>query len=186
MSLTSKELSNKATSLRKENKFEEALLKAKSAANLDPSSANAWWEIALCNIELKNTNSALEALVKTLELSEEFSYGWAIYGKTLKEAGQKEKAIEALERALEIDDSDQTALSQLMGIYAYDTDHRQKFIKHLIKYEETYGLITSHYINVLGNHYLAEGNNHLAISCYKRILDEPDFPYGRHNARCHR
>jgi tetratricopeptide (TPR) repeat protein len=181
MSLTSKELSVKAASLRKENKFEEALLKAKSAANLDPSSADAWWQIALCNIELKNTDSALEALAKTLDLSEEFSYGWAIYGKTLREAGQKEKAIEALERALEIDDSDQTALSQLMGIYAYDADNRQKFIKHLITYEETYGLITSHYINVLGNHYLAEGNNHLAIACYKRLFDEPDFPYGRHN-----
>lgn len=182
MSEASKELSDKATILRQEKKFDEALLKAKSAANIDPSSPNAWWEVALCNNELKNTDAALDAFVKTLELSEDFAHGWAMYGRVLNAAGQKAEAIEALEKALEINDTEQIALIELMTIYDYDAENKPKFINYLMKYEESYGLTLPHYINVLGNHYLSEGNNHLAISCYKRVFDRPEFPYGRHNA----
>jgi len=182
MSEASKALSDKATILRQEKKFDEALLKAKSAANLDPTSPNAWWEVALCNNELKNIDSALEAFAKTLELSEDFSHGWALYGKALRAAGKKAEAIEALEKALEINDNEQIALIELMAIFDYDAENKPKFINYLIKYEESYGLTLPHYVNVLGNHYLAEGNNHLAISCYKRVFDKPEFPYGRHNA----
>jgi tetratricopeptide (TPR) repeat protein len=182
MSEASKELSDKATILRNEKKFDEALLKAKSAANIDPTFANAWWEIALCNNELKNTDAALDAFVKTLELSKDFAYGWAMYGKTLNLAGKKSEAIEALEKALEINDSERNALIELMSIYDFDVENKPKFINYLIKFEESYGLTVPHYINVLGNHYLVEGNNHLAISCYKRVFDKPEFPYGRHNA----
>jgi len=182
MSEASREISNKASSLRKEKKFDEALLKAKSAANLDPTSANAWWEVALCNDALKNTDAALDALVKTLELSDDFAYGWATYGKVLDKAGKRTEAIEALEKALELDSTERLALIELLKIYEYDQENKQIFINYLIKYEETYGLTVANYINVLGNHYLAEGNNHLAIVCYKRVLDEPNFPYGRHNA----
>ena len=90
-------------SLRQEKKFEDALLKAKSAANLDLSSYNAWWEVALCNSELKNTDAALETFINTLELSEDFSYGWAADGKVLEAVGKRGEAIEALEKVLEAD-----------------------------------------------------------------------------------
>jgi tetratricopeptide (TPR) repeat protein len=182
MSEASKELSDKATILRQEKKFDEALLKAKSAANIDPSSPNAWWEVALCNNELKNTEAALDAFVKTLELREDFAHGWVMYGKVLNAAGKKAEAIEALEKALENNDTKQIALIELMTIYDYDAENKPKFINYLIKYDESYGLTLPHYINALGNHYLAEGNNHLAIFYYKRVFDRPEFPYGRHNA----
>jgi hypothetical protein len=55
-------------------------------------------------------------------------------------------------------------------------------IECLKKYDEAHGLTYANYINALGNHYIAEGNNHLALSYYKRIFNSPNFPYARHNA----
>lgn len=182
MSDASKELSDKATTLRLDGKHEEALLAAKAAINLDIDSANAWWEVALSSDLLKKTDAALEAFEKTLELSDEFARGWAYYGKALRGAGRIGDAIDACEKALELDDTEQIALIQLMAIYDGDAENKSKFIEYLITYDENYGLTHPDYINALGNHYLKEGNNHLALSCYKRILYEPDFPYGRHNA----
>jgi tetratricopeptide (TPR) repeat protein len=171
MSDASKELSDKAATLRLEGNYEGALLAAKGAVNLDANSANAWWEIGLSSQELKKTATAIEAFEKTVELSDEFARGWAYYGKALHGAGRKEEAISACERSLELDDSDQIALIELMTIYDGDTENRSKFIEYLITYDENYGLTLSSYINVLGNHYLGEGNNHLALSCYKRVFN---------------
>jgi len=182
MSEASKQLSDKATNLRLEGKNEEALLAAKGAVNLDQESANAWWELGLCSEALNKIDAAIEAFEKTIQLSDEFARGWGYYGKALRAAGRKEEAIRACERALELDETEQIALIQLMAIYDGDNENRSKFIEYLAAYDENYGLTLSNYINVLGNHYLREGNNHLALSCYKRVFDEPDFPYGRHNA----
>jgi tetratricopeptide (TPR) repeat protein len=182
MSEASKQLSDKAANLRLEGKNEEALLAAKGAVNLDPDSANAWWELGLSSDALNKTDAAIEAFEKTIQLSDEFARGWGYYGKALRAAGRKDDAIRACERALELDETEQIALIQLMAIYDGDNENRSKFIKYLVTYDENYGLTLSSYINVLGNHYLREGNNHLALTCYKRVFDEPDFPYGRHNA----
>lgn len=182
MSEASQELTDKSTSLRLEGRNEEALLAAKGAINLDPESANAWWALGLASDTLNKTDAAIEAFGKTVELSDEFARGWSYYGKALRAAGRKEEAINACERALELDDTEQIALIQMMAIYDGDNENRSKFIGYLTTFDENYGLTLPSYINVLGNHYLREGNNHLALSCYKRIFNEPNYPYGRHNA----
>jgi tetratricopeptide (TPR) repeat protein len=126
MSEASNELYDQAKILRLDGRYEEALLKAKGAVNLNPNSANAWWEVALSSNALKKIDAAIEAFEKTVELSEEFAQGWSYYGKALQSAGRKEDAINAFEMALELDDSESTALIQLMQIYYSDEANKPK------------------------------------------------------------
>jgi tetratricopeptide (TPR) repeat protein len=117
-----------------------------------------------------------------LELSPNFAYGYSVYGRALLKQQKKEDAIQNFEKALEIESSQQDALFELLTLYAYDEKNRSNYIKCLKTYDKHYGLTSRNNINVLGNHYLAEGNYHLALSYYKKILNIKDYPYGYHNS----
>ncbi len=177
-----KELIDKAISLRESEKYEEALLAARSAVSHNPESADGWWQVGLNYESLKNLDSAIDAYKKTVELSDEFEYGWVTYGKALRNAGRKMEAISALEKAIELSPTRSDALIQLMAIYDGDEENKEKFHLYLKTYDEVHGLTYNNYINSLGNYYYSQNNNHLALACYKRIFDEPNFPYSRHNA----
>lgn len=184
MSEKSKALTKKAIALRKEGSIEEALVAARAGVAEDDECIESWYQVALNSEDLKKNQQALDAYEKVVELNDEFSYGWARYGKLLKRTGRSADALDAFEMALFWDETQQDALLGLIEINGPNGEHEDidKRFEALKKYDEAYNLSTATSINALGNGYLKRKYYSEAINCYYRCFEKEYFPYARHNA----
>ncbi len=117
MLFSADELIEKSKDQRQRRRYEEALISAMSATESDPDNAEAWWQVALNQLSIGDSQHALPALERTVELAPHFSFGWAKYGTALLQAGDEETAQVAFESALEEDPEQEDALKALADIY---------------------------------------------------------------------
>ena len=97
--------------------FRSLLVAAGRAVELDPTNANAHWQVALCQLDADQAESAIESLRTVTELAPDFAHGWTKLGSALQDTGEEEEAKECFERAVEIKPNEVDALLPLAGIY---------------------------------------------------------------------
>jgi tetratricopeptide (TPR) repeat protein len=114
------ELAEKAKDQRQRGQLEEAMISARHAATLDPKNANAFWQLALCQLDLNGPAKALEPLARVTELAPRFAYGWTKLGLSLQKTGEDDRARECFEKAIELEPDETAAPSQLASIYERD------------------------------------------------------------------
>jgi len=175
MSLTAIELTDLAVNQRKEGQFEAALASALAATKANPDSANAWWQVALSRLGLRDHRNAIPALKRTVELSPHFGPGWVELGDAFVKTGDGEAAQEAFERALEEEPSSVDAMRGLADIYSKQhglaqvatNEQRQKEIALLTKLERQ-ATLSSLRRNRLGNLYYNNGDYWMAEPYWRR------------------
>lgn len=125
MALSPDELLDRSKSLRKEKRFQEALVVAQACTQSAPTDPDAWWQVALNRCSLRDHKNAVTALRKTVELAPEFSPGWSRLGAILLDLEESEGAREALETALNLDEQDAEALEGMAQLLETDDDEDQ-------------------------------------------------------------
>lgn len=94
--MTADELIEKAKDQRKRGRLEEALISARQASTLDSQNADAFWQIALCQIELGPIANAVAPLEEVVKLAPRFARGWSRLGLALLQAEENERPLQAL------------------------------------------------------------------------------------------
>lgn len=169
MSLTVEDLIEKSIEHRKRKKFEEALVSAIAATELDPENASAWWQLALNRISLNDNRNGVFGLRKTLEFAPDFSQGWAKLGTILKKEGEASESIECYETALSLDDENLEALEALSLIYGTENnrDNDIETMSILARIERIDSL-SSYQLGVYGLLHYYNKNYLEAINYWKR------------------
>ena len=180
MQFSADELIEKARDQRGRSRYEEALISSISATEYDPDNADAWWLVALNRLSLDDSQNALPALERTLELAPHFSLGWTRYGTTLLNTGDEDSAKDAFENALEQDSEQEEALEALADIYSrrnkdnQQTDERELAI--LTSLEDVVGL-SDFQLNRIGILHYQKKNFFEAIKYWKQAV--PSASYGQ-------
>jgi tetratricopeptide (TPR) repeat protein len=115
--LTAEEFVKKAEDQRRRGRVVEARISAKQATCLDPKNANAFWQLALCDLDLESYAEALASLETVTELAPWFAFGWTRLGQTLQSAGKGARARMCFERAIKEKSDEPEALRELAAIY---------------------------------------------------------------------
>jgi tetratricopeptide (TPR) repeat protein len=110
MSLTVKELVDKAIDQRRRGRHAEALLSAIAATELGSDNPDAWWQVSLNRWMLGATKLAVVALERTVQLAPHFAPAWARLGTARLKSGDKSDAFGAFKTALERDPYNEEAL----------------------------------------------------------------------------
>jgi tetratricopeptide (TPR) repeat protein len=118
--VTAANLTAKASELRRRGQIDEALVSAGRAIEIDPTNADAQWQLALCQLDADATDSAIEPLRKVTELAPGFAPGWTKLGAALQETGEKEESTLCFEQAVRIKPDEVDALLPLAQIYQSD------------------------------------------------------------------
>ncbi len=142
MSLTSVDMIAKSEDQRKRGRYQEALVSAQKAVELEPQSPQAWWNVAINQVLLGFRREAIASLEKTVELWPMADGAWAQLGKALAEEKKFIEAKECLHEALEINPYQSLALLEISKIYSSENIEIQDFdeIEVLKKIEEKNGL----------------------------------------------
>lgn len=180
LNLTIDELIDKAQDQYKRQRYEESLVSAEAAIEIDHENVNGWWFAALCHLALGDNDSALEALEIVVYLAPDFANGLARYGATLQAMGLEEDAQDSFERAIKADDRHVGALTALANIYKENNSDDQAEIEKEIKVlsrldmvEE--GWLTYSQLNRLGILHYRSKNFFDAIKYWSRnILSDTD------------
>jgi ssDNA-binding Zn-finger/Zn-ribbon topoisomerase 1 len=153
-SLSVEELIDKAQDQYNRQRYEESLVSAEAAIEIDHESVNGWWFAALCHLALGDNDNALEALEIVVDLAPDFANGLERHGATLLALGLEEEAQYAFEMAIEKDDSHVGALTALAKIYKEkntdDQAQRDKEIIVLSRLNMVEGWLTTNQLNRLG------------------------------------
>lgn len=110
-------LVSKCVELREAGRLEEAILSARRATSVDPESANAWWQLALAVAEKDGDAAALDKFKKTVELADNFGFGWYRLGNAYKEISMLDEAVNAWETACLYDEDYQWTRYNLIDAY---------------------------------------------------------------------
>ena len=182
MSDESEEFVKKATELRENGRIDEALIAARRATTIDPTSANAWWQLALATANKSGDALAIPHFKKTVEFADHFSFGWHRLGQAYKKVAMVDEAISAWERAIEEDPELTSSMYALIAAYkdrdlASDKDKLFELLKALESVDQ---------LNSYNTHTLAIAHHHKgeflnAIPLYKRSLREEDDKGGYFN-----
>lgn len=151
MSLTSVEMIAKSEDQRKRGRYQEALVSAQKAVELEPKSPQAWWNVAINQVLLGFRRESIASLEKTVELWPMADGAWAQLGKALAEEKNLIEAKKCLYEALEINPYQGLALLEISKIYSSEDVESQDLdeIEVLKKIEEKDGL-QSHQASRLG------------------------------------
>jgi hypothetical protein len=90
MASKAEDLITRSRALRKENRFEEALIASLAATNEDPTDPDGWWQTSLNRISLNDNKNSVVSLRKTIELAPYFSNGYAQLAEILQEQKTRE------------------------------------------------------------------------------------------------
>lgn len=173
MPLTVEQLIEKSIDQRKRNRLDEALISAMAAIDADQDDVEAWWQLALSRLALKDTEKAIPALRKTVELAPGFAHGWTRLGISLLKMGSDQEAKLAFETAIDIDEEEEEeVLKPLSDIYAKEnnSDQDESEISVLEKIDDYEGL-ESLQLNRLGNLHFRNNNYFEAIKYWKRDVE---------------
>ncbi len=151
MSLTSADMIAKSEDQRKRGRYQEALISAQKAIELEPKSPQAWWNVAINQVLLGLRHESIASLEKTVELWPMADGAWAQLGKALAEENNFIEAKECLHEALEINPYQSLALLEISKIYSSENVESQDLdeIEVLKKIEDKNGL-QSHQASRLG------------------------------------
>jgi tetratricopeptide (TPR) repeat protein len=115
--VTVDDLVAKASQQRKRGRLKEALVSAHQATVLGPNNADAFWQLALCQLDTSDAVNAIDSLEKVSELAPLFARGWTRLGLALLEEGESERGQECLEQAVKLKPDEVDALLKLAPIY---------------------------------------------------------------------
>lgn len=118
--MTVEELIAKASDQRRRGRLEEALISARQATMLAPANADAFWQLALCQLDTGAATNAIGSLEMVTELAPLFARGWTRLGLALQEEGDSERGQECLEQAVKLKPDEVDALFKLAPIYERD------------------------------------------------------------------
>lgn len=173
MALSSDELLERSKGLRKEKRFQEALVVAQACTQSAPTDPDAWWQVALNRCSLRDHKNAVTALRKTVELAPEFSAGWSRLGTVLLALDEDDDAREAMQTALNLDEDNAEALEAMAQFLAGDDDRDQddEEISILKQIEEISFLDDSQKHRLAGLYYRNE-SLHEAIKYWRETFAE--------------
>jgi tetratricopeptide (TPR) repeat protein len=106
-------LINEADRLRKDKKFEEAILKYKDVLKLDPNSVLADYNLGNALYNQGKLDEAIASYQTALRLDPNYAMAYNNLGVTLYDQGKLEDAIAAYQKALQIDPNDAYAQNNL-------------------------------------------------------------------------
>jgi tetratricopeptide (TPR) repeat protein len=115
--MTVDDLVEKATEQRRRGRLDEALISARKATTLDPGNADAFWQLALCQLDTGVAANAVGSLKRVTELAPLFARGWTRLGLALQDEGESEQAQECLEQAVKLKPDEVKALLKLAPMY---------------------------------------------------------------------
>jgi len=167
--VTAAELVTKASDQRERGRIGEALVSASRATVLDPSSADAFWQLALCQLDTGETDAAIESLKKVTELAPNFARGWTRLGMALEEADD-EQAQECFERAIDLKPNEVDALLRLAQIYETNQQSEDE-IKIRTALDELVQLGPRE-LNRIGILYHEKKDFYAALRYYRRVAKE--------------
>lgn len=180
MGTSAKELVQQSEIHRASKRLPEALASAMAATRADPRDANAWWQVALNRRDLGHADQAKAALLELIDLAPWFANGWVELGKIELSEGDLDEATVSFESALEYEDDNVGALSNLARIYdERDIDHEdtateQKVLEKLASLSRA----TAWQLNRLGRLQYAAKHYFDAIKCWKQAIElAPDAAY---------
>lgn len=179
MSQQSDDLLKRSEELRKSGRLEESILSARRATSIDPESANAWWQLALSVAQKDGEAAALEHFKKTVELADQYGYGWHRLGNAYKSVAMIDEAVEAWETACVFDDEFEWTRYNLIDAYnsrALDSE-KPKLFDQLNELQTRGKLRTYDYhLLAMAHHNKQEYLN--AIPYYKKYLAKKNCEYG--------
>ena len=176
------DLVKKCVELREAGRLEEAILSARRATSVAPESANAWWQLALAVSEKDGDASAIEHFKKTVELADQYGYGWHRLGNAYKKVAMLDEAVDAWETACIYDEDFKWTRYNLIDAY----NSRELEGENEKKYEQLLELEKRDELRAYDLHLLAmehhnKGNYLNAIPFYKKYLAQRDDEYGYTN-----
>lgn len=182
MPLSVGELIEKAKDQRGRKRYEEALVSALAAVELDNQNSEAWWQVALSRSVLGDRKNTIVALRKTVELNRGASNAWARLGDLLLQECETEEAKDAFEWALAYDPEQTMALEGISAIYAEEDDQDQDDheISVLERIERLSGFSKTQ-INRFGILHYRNNRIHEAIRCWKMEVWNANHPSQRFN-----
>ncbi len=182
MPLDVDELIAKAQDQRKRKRPEEALVSALAAVEVAPDNSDAWWEVALSRIGLKDTRNAILALEKTVEISPEADGAWARLGTLRLNNGDQEEAKDAFSECLDWHPENIDALEGMSKIYAEedakDQDEEEASVLERI---ERLSYLASGQLNRYGILHYRNGRYHEAIKYWRLNAAADSDPASRFN-----
>lgn len=119
----------RGVAFRKAQKFNESLADFQKAANLIPSNASVYSEIAVTQFHLKHLASALANMNKAQELEPQNPYRYSSRAYIKDACGDLEGAIADYKKCIEIDPADAVAHNNL-GMLEEKLGRKQKAEKH--------------------------------------------------------
>jgi len=176
------ELVKRCVELREAGRIEEAIISARRATSVDPESANAWWQLALAVAEKDGDAAALEYFKQTVELADQYGYGWHRLGTAYKKIEQIDEAVSSWETACEYDGDYEWTRYNLVDTYnsrKFDTE-KEKLFKQLVELESR-GKLRPYDYHLLAIAHHNNGNYLNAIPYYKKYLLQRSDQYGYTN-----
>ena len=177
------DLVKKSAELRESGRLEEAILSARRATSIDSESANAWWQLALSVAKKDGEGAALEHFKKTVELADEYGFGWHRLGNAYKSVAMMDEAVEAWETACEYNDEFEWTRYNLIDAYnSRDlASEKEKMLAQLVELE-TQGKLRKYDYHLLAIAHHNKGDYLNAIPYYKKYLSQRfDDEYGYSN-----
>lgn len=164
--MSAAETIKKAQVLRKEQRYRDAFEAAQQATQLDPKSADAWWQLGLNANSIEDRSNALVGFRETVRLAPRFASGWAQFGQVLSSAGKIDEAEKAFLQAVRIEPAEVYHLRLLASFYGEKKDPDGQ-LRILLKIDEL-GNATSDELNRIGIHYYNKKIFGEALSYYRR------------------
>lgn len=182
MPLSTIELVAKATDQRQRRRPEEALVSALAAVESDPENSDAWWEVALCRIVLKDTRNAIFALEKTVEVSPDSDGAWGKLGTLRLDSGEQKKAKVAFLESLDWNSKNIEALEGMSKVYSQEDNKTQyEDEASVLERIELLSSLDSRQLNRFGTIHYRTGRHHEAIKYWRLNTAEAAHPSGRFN-----
>lgn len=176
------DLVKKCVELREAGRLDEAIISARRATSVDPESANAWWQLALAVAEKDGDAAALEYFKQTVELADQYGFGWHRLGNAYKKVEKMDEAVEAWETACEFDEDFEWTRYNLIDAYnsrKIDAE-KEKLFNQLVELE-TQGKLRTYDYHLLAIAHHNNGNYLNAIPYYKKYLAQRNDEYGYTN-----
>lgn len=182
MPLSAEELVDKSKDQRGRKRPEEALVSALAAVESDPENSDAWWEVALCRIVLKDTRNAIIALEKTVEVSPDADGAWGRLGTLRLNKGDQDEAKVAFLEALDWNSKNTEALEGMSKVYSQEDNKTQDEEEaSVLERIELLSCLDSLQLNRFGIIHYRTGRHHEAIKYWRLNAAEATHPSGRFN-----
>jgi tetratricopeptide (TPR) repeat protein len=165
------ELIERSKDQRQTKRFEEALVSAMAATKAAPDDAEAWWEVALSRLALKDNGNAIPALRRVIELAPRSDNAMARLGSALIETGDEAGAVLAFRQAFELNPENQNALESLSDYLSrkndLSNDDEELSILHRI---EKLSYLSDWQLNRAGINNYNKGHLYEAIRYWRRAV----------------